>query len=264
MKGGELVDIEKVIRVAKTQNIDEFVVAGIVTKINVFFSMNCLEKLFDNYEISKDYRKSFAQVVFYMYQETERQSLDLELSEDHVISATDEELTSILEFILEHDVHLKEAYKKLECDNIYERFYSANDNLIKDAIKPISESFKHLNKMYIPQISGIEKVLAQQNTIMKSFTMPQVDALNQIASTLAKQVEFTTAQVKIMDFSYLNNLPKFEFPQMQSILENIPKFTMDIAGILAPFTQQVAQMQENMRSQLARRNCFQFLLWGQT
>lgn len=243
-------NIEKVIKDARIQNINEFVVSGIVTEINVFFSMNCLERLFDKYEISRDYRKSFAQIVFYMYQETERLTLDTELSEDDFISATDDELSCILNYILGNDERLKEVYGKFECENIFERFYIANENLIKDAMKPISDALKRLNKMCIPQISGIEKVLAQQNDLMKSFTMPHVETLNQIASTLASQAQFAAEQVRIIDFSYLNNLPKFEFPQMQSILDNMPKFIIDIADIISPFAQQVSQMQENMRRQL--------------
>lgn len=251
MKGGELMDIEKVIKVARTQNIEKFSFCGTDAEVNVFFSMNCLEKLFENYEVTKDYRKSFALVVFYMYLKTERQSIEIELAEEHFVSATDEELSDILNYILKNDQRMNEGYEKLDYDNVYERFYKTNDNLLKEAMKPISDYLKHLNKMCIPQISGIEKALAQQSAIMKSITMPNVETLNQIASTLAKQAQFAAAQVKIMDFSYLNNLPKFEFPQMQSILNNIPKFTMDIAIIIAPFTQQVSQMQENMRRVLS-------------
>ena len=244
---GELMDIGKVIKVARTQNINEFVVSGIVTEINVFFSMNCFERLFDKYEISRDYRKSFAQIVFYMYQETERLTLDTELSEDIFISATDYELSCILNYILENDKRLKEKYEKFECENIFERFYTVNENLIKESMKPTSDAFKRLS---IPQISGIEKALAQQSALMKSFTMPHVETLNQIASTLSSQAQFLAEQVKIIDFSYLNNLPKFEFPWMQSILDNVPKFTMDIADILSPFSQLVSQ-QENMRMKLS-------------
>lgn len=242
-----MMDIEMVIENARRQNIGKFVISGAVAEINVFFNMNCLERLFDNYDISKDYRNAFSKVTFYMYQKTESETLDTKLSEVDFISATDDELSVLLNYILSNDEHLKEVYEKIECENVYERFYIANDNLIKDAVKPISDAFKRLNKMFIPQISGIEKVLTQQNAIMKSITMPQVETLNQIASIFAKQAQFAAAQVKTMDFSYLNNLSKFEFPQMQSKLDNIPKFTIDIASIILPFNQQVSQMQENMR-----------------
>lgn len=244
-------NIEKVIEVEKKKNIGKFVISGTVAEINVFFSMNCLERLFDNFDISKDYRSAFSKVAFFMYQKTECETLDTKLSEDDFILATDNELCVLLNYMLSNDERLKEVYDKLECENVFERFYTANDNLIKDALKPISDAFKHLNKMYIPQISGIEKVLAQQNAMIKSITMPKVETLNQIASTLAKQAQFAAAQVKTMDFSYLNNLSKFEFPQIQSILDNIPKFNIDIASIISPFTQQVSQMQENMRRVLS-------------
>ena len=66
-KGSKMMDIGNEIEVSRKKKVHKFIVSGKTIEISEFFNLNYLEKLFDNYSTSKDYRNTFSQVVFYMY-----------------------------------------------------------------------------------------------------------------------------------------------------------------------------------------------------
>ena len=104
-------------------------ISKIEVQIRVFFSINCCEIMFEQYEQTNDYRIAFAKAVFHMYQQTAKDNRTT-LSEDDFINTTDENLQTVLNQILEQDNKVKLEYNKDETENIYERFYKANESIL--------------------------------------------------------------------------------------------------------------------------------------
>ena len=126
-------------RVLKT-----FFFSGKQTEIDVFFSMNCLKELSDYYEQSGNYRIAFARIASYMCQETEGTGAGKHLEENDFIKASDEELEALLVSILQTDERLNEVYEDTQAETSFERFYKANDKLVKSAVSPDANT---LNKI---------------------------------------------------------------------------------------------------------------------
>lgn len=95
--------------------------------------------MFEQYEQTNDYRIAFAKAVFHMYQQTAKDNRTT-LSEDDFINTTDENLQTVLNQILEQDNKVKLEYNKDETENIYERFYKANEAILESATAGISKS----------------------------------------------------------------------------------------------------------------------------
>ena len=74
-------------------------ISKIEVQIRVFFSINCCEIMFEQYEQTNDYRIAFAKAVFHMYQQTAKDNRTT-LSEDDFINTTDENLQTVLNQIL--------------------------------------------------------------------------------------------------------------------------------------------------------------------
>lgn len=232
-------------------NISKFNISGNEVTIRVFFSVNCLEKLFESYSQINDYRQAFSLVVFQMYSKTQRgEEPERELLENDFLTASDDELSKILDYILTNDERAREEYDNIECEDIYERFYKANDTLLKRSLKPLADSFKGLNKIYTPQYTGIQKMLEQQSALMKNIQIPNFDAINNVIATFQVQAKSINEQFGSFNFDYLKNVPKFDFPEIQLVLDNIPKVAFDVASIMLPFANQVAEMQDSLRTSM--------------
>lgn len=243
-------DLNKIIAVNRAKNVHRFAISGKYVDIGAFLSLNCLEKLFQAYEECGDYRQAFSQVVFYMYSKTIETTLGNELLENEFYSASDEELSKILEYLLTNDERVREEYDKIECDSIYERFYKANDNLLKKALKPITDSLKQMNRVYTPQFTGIQKALEQQSTLMKKIQIPNFDAISDVAVAFQIQAKSINEQFRYMNLENLKKISNFNFPEIQLVLDNIPKVAFDVSSIMLPLVNQVAEMNETIRTSM--------------
>lgn len=103
--------------------------------------------MFEQYEQTNDYRIAFAKAVFHMYQQTAKDNR-ITLSEDDFINTTDENLQTVLNQILGQDSKIKLEYNKDETENIYERFYKANEAVLKSAAVDISKSLEKMSKTF--------------------------------------------------------------------------------------------------------------------
>ncbi|MBA1334723.1 MAG: hypothetical protein HPY66_2627 [Firmicutes bacterium] len=155
--------------------------------IDVFFSMNCLKELSDYYEQSGDYKLAFSKTAFYIYQETEGATIVTFLEENDFIAASDEELETLLVSILETDERLNDVYEQTQADNPFERFYKANDNLVKSAIAPVAKTLSQLSKaIEIPSSSAIKKMLAEYNAITRSIDFPHIRKMHELSAIYNK------------------------------------------------------------------------------
>lgn len=221
--------MDKMIALNCVKNIRKFIILGKDVTIEAFFSMYCLKKFFELYEQNNDYRQAFSLVVFYMYSITQKEEQECELFEYDFLSASDDELSRILDYILANDERTREEYDKIECENVYERFYKANDTLLKKSLKPLTDSLKRLNRIYKPQYSGIQKMLEQQSDLLKNIQIPKFNAINNVIATFQVQAKSINEQFGSFNFD-LKNVPKFNFPEIRSILDNVPKMAVDVGS----------------------------------
>lgn len=243
-------DLDNMIALNRVKNTQKFIISGKEITIYAFFSVSCLERLFDLYQQSGDYRQAFSLVVFHMYSRTKNVESECEVLENDFLSASDDELSKILDHILENDRHVNEEYDEIECENIYERFYMANDHLIKRALKPFTESLKKLAKINASPYTGIQGILEQQSALMKDIRFRNFDTISNVVATFQVQAKSINEQFGNFNFDYLKNIPKFNYPEIQSILDKIPKMEFDVANIMLPLTNEIAQMQESLRNSM--------------
>lgn len=244
----------------KDDSFHDFMIHGRWIKIRPFFSMNCLDKLFKLYEQKRDYKESFSEVVFLMYINTSAHEQDNALKEIDFIKASDAELGEILISILENDTRLKKEYDSLLEDDMYERFYKANHNLLKEAFAPLLKTTEQLKKItqsiYVPKLSGLEKIVEQQNELLRSIQIPTIYTSNTLATSfqnpaidsIARVTEVMrssgiTQQIENLKLNMLNSVPKFEFPEIKAVLASIPKINFDFANIISPLAQQMLETQ---------------------
>ncbi|TEB06570.1 hypothetical protein Psch_00102 [Pelotomaculum schinkii] len=225
--------------------------------IDVFFSMNCLKELSDYYEQSGDYRLAFSKIAFYMYQETDGGDSEINLEENDFTAASDEELETLLVSILETDERLKDVYEQTQADNVFERFYKANDNLIKSAISPIAKTLSQNPKaINLSNSSAIKKMLEEYNAITRSIDFPYIKKMQELSAIYNKAENLSriteafryTEHFRGLDLSYLNAIPKFDYPEIKPILESVSKINFNIAEIIKPVTLQLAQLQTDLLS----------------
>jgi hypothetical protein len=227
--------------------------------IDVFFSMNCLKELSDYYEQSGDYILAFSKTAFYMYQETKDVESEIILEESDFIAASDEELEALLGNILETDERLKDVYEQTQADNVFERFYKANDNLVKSAISPVVKTFSQISKAIdFPSMSAINKMLKEYNAITRSIDFPYIKKMQELSAIYNKTESLSriteafryTEKLRGLDLSYLNAIPKFDYPEIRSILDSVSQIKFSIAEIIKPFELQMAQFQTDLISRM--------------
>lgn len=153
------------------------IVAETELELQVFFSMNCCEAFFEYHEQGDSFRTAFAKSVFHMY----KQQKDIKdiFTENDFVGITDTDLTLILDMILEQDNKVKLEYEKIDCINVYEKFYIANKEVLKSITSGISKSFELQNKSLINSISN-----AISNVIIPA------ESLSNFASTVTKALYF--------------------------------------------------------------------------
>lgn len=218
-------------------------ISKIEVQIRVFFNINCCEIVFEQYERTQNYRTAFAKAVFHMYQQTEDNRTTL--SEDDFITTTDENLQTVLNQILEQDNKVKLEYNKDEAENIYERFYKANEAILKSATAGISKSLEKMSKTFSAFNTPL---LTSLTNAMRTIVLPP-DYLAGLTSGLTSVVANipTYDFPKVYDFtqfqSALVNTPKIQFPELASILSNIPHVAFDIQEIISPLQHMLESVQ---------------------
>lgn len=243
-------------------------ISKIEVQIRVFFSINCCEIMFEQYEQTNDYRIAFAKAVFHMYQQTAEDNRTT-LSEDDFINTTDENLQTVLNQILEQDSKVRLEYNKDETENIYERFYKANEAILESAIAGISKSlekmsktFSELNTPLLTSLTNAMKTIVTPPDYLTGLTsgltsvvanIPTYD-FSEVYSTfsdLPKTGNFgmmpsiqTMPKFDFTQFqSVLVNSPKIQFPELASALSNIPHVAFDIQEIISPLQHMLESVQ---------------------
>ena len=229
--------------------------SGRNVNIRVFFSMNCCTEMFEHHEQGDDFRTAFAKAVFLMFQNTESNDDD-GLTEADFLSAPDDSLLLVLNAILEQDDKLKNEYDKATGSSAYEKFFTANESILKNATAGLSKSFQRIsgifesqNKLlstslgnalsnltiphdYLPgltsAISNIPKYeLPQFHSALTDI--PKIPAL-EISSAMQSMSKINFAQLQ----SALVNVPHIQYPELASAIANIPQPVINVQAMLAP------------------------------
>lgn len=241
---------EKFIRINKSKHIIKCEVSGKEVDIDVFFSIKCLEMLSDYYKKNNTYKESFAKVSFYMYSITDMPNFERTISLEDFLKAKEDELQKIISSILSQDESLSKEYNNLEYEDVFERFYIANENILKNVMKLIVKPLKQFNNMTFPHITTFDRIAQQQAMIMKSAQFPNLNSFYNVSLVLQKQATCITEHFKPFEINYDRISPKFDFPQLKTVLDNIHKIAFDISDVLSPAIQQIAEMQDEIRNQL--------------
>lgn len=210
-------------------------ISEIEVQIRVFFSINCCEIMFEQYEQTNNYRIAFAKAVFYMYQQTAEDNC-IALSEDDFITTTDKNLQTVLNQILEQDNKVKLEYNRDEIENIYERFYKANEIIWKSAtagisksLEKMSETFSALNTPLLTSLTNAMRTIIAPSDYLAGLTSGLTSVVDNIPTYNFPEVyNFTQFQ------SALVNIPKIQFPELASTLSSIPPVAFDIQEIISP------------------------------
>ena len=229
--------------------------SGKNVNIRVFFSMNCCTEMFEHHEQGDDFRTAFAKAVFLMFQNTESNDDD-GLTEADFLRAPDDSLLLVLNAILEQDDKLKNEYDKATGSSAYEKFFTANESILKNATAGLSKSFQRIsgifesqNKLlstslgnalsnltiphdYLPgltsAISNIPKYeLPQFHSALTAI--PKIPAL-EISSAMQSMSKINFAQLQ----SALVNVPHIQYPELASAIANIPQPVINVQAMLAP------------------------------
>ena len=171
--------IESVLKAS--QNIISITINNKPCIINAFFSMKLLEQYFAFYDKCKDYRIAFAHVVYNMQVESPKESPSISelLIEQDFVDASNDELFVIMKEILKDDGGLKTEFDKNESEDIFERFYVANKDMLDNLTRPLKDMFrKHqalVDKMIPPTLySNLEKIQASISKVTLPAIRPEL------------------------------------------------------------------------------------------
>ncbi|HBF8684679.1 TPA: hypothetical protein KO123_001334 [Clostridioides difficile] len=192
-------------------------------QIRVLFSMRCCEIMFNNYNQGDNYRLAFAKAVFHMYQNTDNK---ISLTEDEFLSVTEENLKLILKKILEKDSRINFEYDKYQEEDIYERFYKANKDILKSSIEKFNKTIEEVSKKF--------------NSLNKSLLTPFSSVINNIP-----KLNFKNFQSDLM------KVHNVRFPEIASVLSSIPKPTINMKDIISPLQIMVESLQ-NINGELVK------------
>lgn len=223
--------------------------------IRVFFSINCCKIMFECHEQGNDYRSAFAKAVFHMYQQTDKDKI-ADFSAIDFLNTTDDNLSLVLNSVLEQDERLKLEYDKATTSNVYERFYTANEALLKSAtagisksLTKMSESFERQNRALTQSIGNAMKNLVVPSNYLSGLTsaipsMPKFDfskfhsVLTDIPTIPMAEISSAVRDMPRFDFQYfqsaLSSVPQIQFPELASVIANIPQPTFDLQALIAP------------------------------
>lgn len=202
----------------------KIVLAETEVQIQVFFSMNCCEIFFNRHEQGDSFRTAFAKSVFHMYKQG-KDSEDV-FTENDFIGIADTDLILILNEILAQDNKVKLEYEKIDCVDVYEKFFTANKAVLKSATAGISKSLERMSRTFEllnkPLITSI-------NSAISNIVIP-TESLSGLTSTVSKMPYYDFSSFQ----SVLDNIPKVQFPELAAVLSNIPKPIFDIQAIVSP------------------------------
>ena len=242
--------------VKKPKVLKTFFFSGNQTEIDVFFSMSCLKELSDYYEQSSDYRLAFARIAFYMYQKTGGTGVGKPLEESDFVSASDEELEALLISILQTDERLNKEYERTQAVNPFERFYKANDNLVKSA--PVAKTLSKIPKAIdVSSVTAIRNIVEEQNAFMRSIDIPHIRKMQEL-SEIYNEVNFShiteafryTEHIRGLDISYMNAIPRFDYPEIRSVLDKVSRIGFNIAEVVKPIELQMSQFQPDFYNRM--------------
>ena len=213
----------------------KIVVSEIEVPIRIFFSINCCEIMFEQYKQTNDYRIAFAKAVFHMYQQTSKDT-HVTLSENDFINTTDDNLLTILNQILEHSISVKSEYNKNEAENLYERFYKANEVILENATLGISKSLEKMSKTFSVLNTPLSTSLTNA---MKTIASP-FDHLSGISSGLSSR---SSSGLSSGLFSGLSSITTNMFPDgFSKINSAFSDFSKTGIGEIIPNIQTAQQL----------------------
>ena len=220
--------------------------------------------MFECHEHGDDFRTAFAKSAFLMLQNTEINDSD-GITEADFLSASDDSLVLLLNAILENDDKLKNEYNKAAGSSAYENFFRANEAMLKKATAGISKSLE--------KISGIlesqnELLSTSLSNALNNFNTPH-DYLSELSSTISNIPQYEVPQFQpalidiskipelempsaiqpksVADFSQLQsalvNASDIQYPELASVIANIPEPVIDVQAILAPLHNIVESVQ---------------------
>lgn len=129
-------------------------ILNIEISFHIFFSVNCWETMCDRHQQGDDYRTAFTKAVFQMYRLTAEKSAKV-LKEDDFVGLSDKILRSILNEILKQDKKVQSEYHSIQTEDVYERFYQANETIMKNLKLGVSEILERALKKSLVPITGI-------------------------------------------------------------------------------------------------------------
>lgn len=218
----------------KDTPVTKITVSGIDIYIKIFFSFSCCKMMFKYHEEGDDYRLAFIKTIYHMYQNTtNNKSIDLTIED--FIKISDDNLLIILENILVQDIKVKTEYDKIESESPFERFYNANEAILAETTKHISDSIGRISK----KIELLNKPLLKSiDSAMSSIIVPEMN-FHRMTSLVENIPKFNLPQWQ----SALINLPRTNYPEIISVIKNLPKPVFDIQEIVFPFQSMVKSLQ---------------------
>ena len=207
-------------------------------KIRTFFSLSCCRKMFEHYTQENSYRSAFVKTVHYMYQKTDGSNNHL-VTEQDFANITDENLYFIINTIIEQDNKLKTEYNTVAADDVYERFFLANEGLLRNIAVDVSKSFAKIRKSVELQSKALS--LSFGNLLGNLGALG--GSLTEMKTALAKlpKFDFPEPASQLVDISIIPslqsvvaNIPEMQFPKLTSIISNIPQPIFDTQMLITP------------------------------
>lgn len=177
-------------------------IAGQVIDLNLRFMSRSLYN-FLSYSIEKkDYREAFLCMIYGVYKEREENKEDM-LSIEEFSSISDEELSRVFQLYLRSDKKIYEKYEEILCDNPYERYYIAANEVflqiseeakgrIEPVIKSVADSIKTISSgIFMPEIYKDAEVAINTVTAMaKEMGEYMSQHLRKVSELLPRADEF--------------------------------------------------------------------------
>jgi hypothetical protein len=233
----------------------EITISETKIRLRIFFSVNCCEIMFKCYEQESDYRTSFAKAVFHMFTHMKTDN-EIALTEADFINISDENLRFILDSILAQDSNIKSKYEKEQSEDVYERFYKANEIILKHTAEDISQSLEKvlktvesLNKSLLTSLRSAIANISMPHDSLSGLISPIANipaynfskfhsALTNIPSMSHLETPFPIQKMPQINFSEfqsaLTDIPHIRFPELTAVLSNIPQPVFDIQAIVSP------------------------------
>ena len=218
----------------KDTPVTKVTVTEIEIYIKIFFSFSSCKMMFKYHEEGADYRLAFIKTIYHMYQNTtNNKSIDLTIEDFMKIS--DDDLLIILDHILTQDIKVKTEYEKVEGESPFERLYNANEAILAETTKHISDSVGRISK----KIELLNKPLLKSiNSAMNSITVSDMN-FHRMTSLVESIPKLDLPQWQ----SALTNLPRTNYPEITSVIKNLPKPVFNIQEIVFPFQSMVKSLE---------------------